>query len=94
MKVNIKIFLVICLILILLALIGLGIWKLVKTEDYVSFREIGRFPHRGYIYYGENDNTIVKENDKNDEYDKRMRYLRAEEQEKGQHMSLRMFNPS
>ena len=78
MKYNIKKILLILLILVIFTIISIVIWKLVNKENYVSFRNIGIFPQHGYIYYGQNNKINLNEND---EYNKRMRYLREEEEE-------------
>ena len=74
-KYNIKKLLFIFIILIVLIMIGIGIWKLLKTENYVKFRNLGKFPPNGYIYEYENTPIIVVK-DKNNEYEKHMRYIK------------------
>jgi hypothetical protein len=94
MKYNIKKILLILLILVIFTIIPIVIWKLVNKENYVSFRNIGIFPQHGYIYYEQNNKInsnendeynkrmhYLREEDKNVEYNKRMRYLREEEEE-------------
>ena len=79
-KGNIQKILVICLIIFIL--LPIVIWKLVKTENYVTLKNVGTFPQNGYIIYPENNNikNIVRK-DKDQEYDHHMRYLREQEKQ-------------
>ena len=66
------------LLLFLILLIEITIWKLVKTENYITFKNIGNFPlgifesQGGRLKHPRKENLV--------EYNERMRYLRKEEE--------------